>query len=150
MTWLLILLLAGNSTLIDDDPKAPFMLKYNENSIVEITGVMTVITKENWYFQDKENLVAQVESDRGQTWLVDIGPVDQFPSLPESGQRISARGSQVEYNGKAYLLSNRVSIESGKWMELRDERGVPTWLEKGSKSKFYHRMNRMRHMRKMR
>jgi len=129
----------------------PFILQFDASRIVVVEGVLNRVQIERWYASEENNLVALVvESDGGEIH-VDLGPAGLHHNDPQPGQTLKAEGSLVTVGEKRYLLTTELKLNQGATeVRLRNEQGVPTWLEKRDRPSFHRRFNRMKRMKRMR
>ena len=125
-----VALLVGSATLIAKDPSASGVPEYNPASIVhsrfQVVEFKVVPTPE-----PLEGAHLFVKSGTGETLDVFLGPAKYIKifNLPlNAGDKVDVLGSEVKFKGANLILGREVT-KGAVTMILRDDTGVPMWLD---------------------
>lgn len=122
--------MVGSATLTAKDPKLSGVPEYNPATVVhanfQVADFKVVPAPE-----PLEGAHLFVKSGNGETLDVFLGPAKYVKifSLPlVAGDRINLIGSEVKFKG-ANLVLGREITKGAVTMILRDENGIPMWLD---------------------
>ncbi len=121
--------------------------RYDINTETEVTGTLNDVHEAHWYDAKEPNLLATLKTDDDSSLIVDLGMKSLYKQDIENGQRATILGSRFEVDAQSHLLARTVKVENSTTVRVRDARGVPHWLDHGSRihrQSFHYRMNRMR------
>jgi hypothetical protein len=123
------------------------ILKYDQNTVREVSGPIREIRTANWYDGDQANFLVLVAlEDQREIW-VDAGLESLYEGGLQPGQQFWASGSQVEHDNTTYLLASKVAVGGGKAVEVRGNDGVPTWIKSQRMKNNQMRMKRFHYQR---
>ncbi|MBN2431332.1 MAG: hypothetical protein JXQ27_07645 [Acidobacteria bacterium] len=123
------------------------ILKYDQDTVREVSGAIQEIRAANWYDGDQTNyLVRVVAEDHYEIW-VDAGLESLYEVDLQPGQRFWATGSLVEHGDTTYLLASKVAVGGGQNVEVRGDDGVPMWIKSQRMKNSQMRMKRFHYQR---
>jgi|GEM_PF-3657445 len=123
------------------------ILKYDQETVREVTGAIREIRAEHWYDGDQSNYLLRITLDDQRDIWVDAGLEDLYETGLQPGQQIWATGSLVEHDNTTYLLAAKVSVGGGKAVEVRADDGVPIWITSQRMKNNQMRMKRFHYQR---
>lgn len=140
----------GLCAIAFSDPVAIY--RFDPDNTQQIQGTIQTVRQANWYGEDHPNWIAEVVLPSSDIITVDLGPEGMYDQKPAQGNQIKATGSRVVAEHQTLLLSTSVQIEGNAPITIRNDQGIPVWLEKTSiqaqRNKFHRRMNRGKRMRR--
>jgi hypothetical protein len=122
------------------------ILRFDKETVVNIEGIITQIQKESWYDKKASNFVATVKTNKGKSFLVDLGCEKLYKTTPAINSSISVRGSKITYDNKTVILGITADINNTT-ITIRSKDGIPKWIKSKKNSslkkrRFFYKMRR--------
>ena len=127
LTFFLIFLASGFAFSQNGwNPGSKYNRMYDPNSVITISGIVTVIDYINIGETDTRGVHISVRT-KNETMQVHLGPewyIGKQTMLVHINDKVDVTGSRVNYNGDEIIIAREIS-KDGNVMKLRDSNGYP-------------------------